>query len=205
MNNLKSGYNRALMKAGIVTGILLLSVFPLFAETQVDCNTLPHWVQLDHHLKLNQKHVFCGEWSRNRPKGFHARPGGTNPETVAAFTVQDKTNAAGIYTGRWSYRDHPGKNKFSSMFPDDCDAVQVLNSIAYAIENTHQCPTGSPGWTQCGPNRPLYVDNNTNETVETVETVETATSYCSVNNRSFTIAFAPPRDGKVNTAFPLYE
>nr|HQU63689.1 EndoU domain-containing protein [Nitrosomonas sp.] len=128
----------------IIAGLLLSGVFPPSAQAQVDCNALPHWVALENGLQMNQKHVFCGEWDRNRPKGFHARPEGVNPTTVTEFTVQDKANAAGVYTGRWSYKGHPGRNKFSSMFPDGCSVEQVLNSIAHAADHQRQCPAGAP-------------------------------------------------------------
>lgn len=196
-NSLKCGNSLIIINARVAAGILLC-LFPLFVAAQIDCSTLQPWIQLDDNVKLNQKHVFCGEWDRNRPKGFHARPGGVNPDAVAIFVIQDKANAAGIYTGRWSYKDHPGRNKFSSMFPDGCSVAQVLNSITYAIENLQQCPMGSPKWTQCGPNRPKH-------NINANDTAENGSKYCSINNMLFTIAFAPHKNGKVNTAFPLYE
>ena len=179
----------------ITVALLSLCLFAPTAWAQLDCNTLRHWVALENNLQLNQKHIFCGEWNRNRPKGFHSRPDGVNPETVGVFTVQDKVNAAGVYTGRWSYRNQLRRNKFSSMFPDGCTADQVLNSIAYAIDNPVQCPAGSPNWTQCGPNKPDAAENAADD----------AAKYCSIDARRFTIGFAPPRNGKVNTAFPFYE
>jgi Bacterial EndoU nuclease len=178
----------------IIAGLLLSGFFPLSAHAQVDCGTLPHWTALEDSLKMNQRHLFCGEWDRNRPKGFHSRPGGMNPATVADFTVQDKANAAGVYTGRWSYKGHPGRNKFSSMFPDTCSVEQVLNSIAYAADHQRKCPVGAPDWTLCGFNQP---DTAADETE--------SGKYCSVNNQRFTIGFAPPRNGRINTAFPLFE
>lgn len=182
--------------AVITAALILLYGFPVYAwAQQVDCNTLQHWTVLENNLKMNQNHLFCGEWNRNRPKGFHSRPGGFNPDTVASFTVQDKANAAGVYTGRWSYKNNPRQNKFSSMFPDQCSASQVLNSITYAIENQAQCPAGAPGWTRCGPNKPGG----------TGDTVDNDAKYCSINGRFFTIGFAPPRNDRVNTAFPFYQ
>lgn len=169
----------------------MLSALPLPALAQIDCETLPHWIKLGDGLQLNQRHVFCGEWSQNRPKGFHARPGGTDPATVAQFSVQSKPNVAGIYTGRWSYQKHPDKNKFSSLFPDQCSAVQVINSIRHAATQANaQCPPGSPDWVRCGYNKP---DG------------ETGQQYCSVNGTRFVIGFAPPKAGKINTAFPFFE
>lgn len=178
----------------IIAGLLLSGVFPPSAQAQVDCNALPHWVALENGLQMNQKHVFCGEWDRNRPKGFHARPEGVNPTTVTEFTVQDKANAAGVYTGRWSYKGHPGRNKFSSMFPDGCSVKQVLNSIAHAADHQHKCPAGAPDWTLCGFNQPDVAAGE----------MESG-KYCSVSHQRFAIGFAPPKNGRINTAFPLFE
>ncbi|MBX3639349.1 MAG: EndoU domain-containing protein [Nitrosomonas sp.] len=177
-----------------VAVFLLLSSFPLQVLAQVDCSALRHWVTLENKLQMNQKHLFCGEWDRNRPKGFHSRPGGVNPATVAGFVIQDKASAAGIYTGRWSYQGHPGRNKFSTLFPDSCSVEQVLNSIAYAAGHQYTCPAGAPDWTLCGFNQP-----------DTGTGVAEDGKYCSVNNQRFTIGFAPPKNGRINTAFPLFE
>ncbi len=173
--------------------LMVLIWLPFSAIASVDCATLPHWVALDNGLKMNQQHVFCGEFKGNRPKGFHSRPAGVDPETVASFTVQDSPNAAGIYTGRWSHQDHPDKNKFSSMFPDNCSVSQVLNSIAYAAGNIDKsCPAGAPNWTQCGQNIPNVTGDD-------------LTKYCSNDDQIFTIGMAPPNNkGRINTAFPIY-
>lgn len=175
--------------------LLLWSLSANPTHAQIDCGTLQQWITVDSKLSINQKHVFCGEWDRNRPKGLHSRPNGINPDTVAVFTIQDKANGAGIYTGRWSHKDNPKKNKFSSMFPDNCSATQVLNSIAHAVTHTFRCPAGAPDWTQCGFNKPQMTES----------AVDNNDKYCSRNDKLFTIGFAPPRDGRVNTAFPLFE
>ncbi len=163
---------------------------PLPALAQADCGSLPHWITLYNGLQLNQRHVFCGEWNQNRPKGFHARPGGVNPVAIARLDIQSKPNAAGVYTVRWRYQKHPDKTKFSSMFPDNCTAAQVINSINYAVARPDaQCPPGSPDWVHCGYNKP---DGE-------------ASQYCSYDEKRFIISFSPPKDGKVNTAFPIFE
>lgn len=174
----------------------LIMLLPLSAFAQVDCSRLPHWVTLNNGLQLNQKHIFCGEWNQNRPKGFHSRPDGINPSAIAHLTIQSKPNAAGIYTARWSYKKQPDKNKFSSMFPDNCTIPQILNSISYASAAANpetQCPSGSPGWIQCGRNKPDEVDREENS------------AYCSKNGQNFSIGFTPPKQGKINTAFPFFE
>ncbi|MDP1559604.1 MAG: EndoU domain-containing protein [Nitrosomonas sp.] len=177
----------------ILTGLLALCLWPLSALAQVNCATLPHWVKLNNGLQMNQIHVFCGEWQHDRAKGFHSRPDGINPATVAKFTVQDRPNAAGIYTGKWSYQNQPDKNKFSSLFPDNCSTEQVLNSISHASTTTDaQCPQGAPSWTKCGQNKPKSAQKN-------------SIKYCSKDGQFFTIGFAPPQNGKINTAFPIFQ
>jgi hypothetical protein len=173
-------------------GLLALFLLPTHALAEgVDCAALLHWTILDNGLQMNQQHVFCGEWSGGRPKGFHSRPGGVNPATVREFTVQDSPNSAGIYTGKWSYNNGPGKSKFSSMFPDTCSAGQVLKSISHASAHPDACPTGAPGWAKCGKNRPASVAR------------EALPGYCSHDGQPFPIAFAAPQGGRINTAFPL--
>lgn len=171
----------------------LLMLNPYAVSAQVDCSTLPHWVTLENGLRLNQYHIFCGEWHNNRPKGFHSRPEGINPATVSHFIVQSQANAAGIYTGRWSHQSNPSKNKFSSMFPDNCTITQILNSISHATATSaSNCPSGSPDWIQCGFNKPAT-------------TPEQEIHYCSKDGNFFTIGFAPARQGKIDTAFPIFE
>jgi hypothetical protein len=171
----------------------LFMLMPAPVSASIDCASLPHWVTLNNGLQVNQHHIFCGEWSHNRPKGFHSRPGGTNPSTVVQFTVQSQPNAAGIYTGRWSHKNNAGSNKFSSMFPDTCTAIQVLNSISHATANSGStCPSGSPDWTQCGQNKPAAAQKN-------------SLQYCSKDGEFFTIGFSPAKQGKINTAFPIFE
>lgn len=172
--------------------VIAISV-PLSVLAQTNCDALPKWIALNDQIRLNQQHVFCGEWYNNRPKGFHARPGGDNPATIARLSIQSQPNAAGIYTARWTYKRHPQQEKFSSMFPDQCTAAQIVQSIAYAVTlGKSDCPTGSPNWAQCGQNGP---DDD----------AILSGQYCSVNGTRFTIAFAPPQAGRINTAFPLFE
>lgn len=173
--------------------VCLFMLSPLTVSAQVDCSTLPRWVTLENGLRLNQYHVFCGEWHNNRPKGFHSRPEGINPATVSQFIVQSPANAAGIYTGRWTHQSNPSKNKFSSMFPDHCTVTQILKSISHATAGSESnCPAGSPDWIRCGLNKPAA-------------NVEQPLHYCSKDGNFFTIGFAPAKQGGINTAFPIFE
>lgn len=183
-------YDKQLKKSSLA-GLLILFLFPLSASADVDCATLPHWITLKNGLQMNQKHVFCGEWKDNRPKGFHSRPGGVNPATVREFMVQDLPDSTGIYTGKWSHKNDPGRSKFSSMFPDNCSTAQVLNSISHASAYPERsCPEGSPHWVKCGKNSPASGKKE-------------LLGYCSNNGEFFMIGFAVSKDNKINTAFPI--
>jgi Bacterial EndoU nuclease len=166
--------------------------FPADAgEVAVDCTTLAQWTKRPTPPQVNQVHVFCGEWKHNTPRGFHSRPGGLDPETVARFTVTQPANAQGIYGGSWSYTGHPQPPKFSTMFPDSCSMPQVLNSIVYAASHPTRCPANAPRWAVCGPNRSRSASQSPG-------------LFCdSSNGTVFLMALAKLSNGHVNTAFPL--
>jgi hypothetical protein len=176
------------------TAMALLSCVPFFAtagQGAVGCATLARWTERPKPPQVNQVHVFCGEWKQSAPRGFHSRPGGLDPETVARFTITQPANAQGIYGGSWSYTGHPRPPKFSTMFPDTCSMQQVLNSIAYAASQPTRCPANAPHWAVCGPNRPKSAS-------------QSAGPFCeSSNGTTFIIAMARLSNGRVNTAFPL--
>jgi hypothetical protein len=152
---------------------------------------MSHWS--DTNPPINQEHVFCGEWNKrkNRPSGFHSRPGGENPSTIGKLNITQKAGARGLYGVRWSFIGHPDRQKFSSMFPDTCSRDQVLKSVAYAVNNPKTCPKGSPRWAKFGPNKPF----------------KGGQGYCEASDKSiFTIAFATfKKSDKINTAFPLMD
>jgi Bacterial EndoU nuclease len=177
-----------------ITAMALLSCVPVFAtagQVAIDCTTMARWTKRPKPPQVNQVHVFCGEWKHDTPKGFHARPGGLDPETIARFTITQPANAQGIYGGAWSYTGHPQSPKFSTMFPDACSMPQVLNSIAYAARHPTRCPANAPDWAVCGPNRPT-------------SGAQHADHFCdSSNGTVFLIAMAKLDNGHVNTAFPL--
>jgi hypothetical protein len=161
------------------------------SEVAIDCTKLEHWTMRPKPPQVNQVHVFCGEWKRNAPNGFHSRPGGLDPDSVTRFTITQPANAKGIYGGSWSYTGHPRPPKFSTMFPDACSMPQVLNSIVYAATHPTRCPAGAPDWTVCGPNRPT-------------STAQQGGPFCEANDGTiFLIAMGKLSNGRVNTAFPL--
>jgi Bacterial EndoU nuclease len=157
----------------------------------VDCTKLAHWTTRPKPPQVNQVHVFCGEWKRNAPNGFHSRPGGLDPGSVTRFTITQPANAQGIYGGSWSYTGHARPPKSSTMFPDACSMPQVLNSIVYAATQPTRCPANAPGWAVCGPNRPTSA-------------AQPAAPFCEASDGTiFLIAMGKLSDGRVNTAFPL--
>ena len=156
-------------------------------------------------VPINLEHIFCGELNRkNRFTGFHARPGGKNPATIAKVQVMPGSeNANGIYEAtvfwnmnRASDAQSVNASKFSTMFPDACRKRQIIASILYA--STHSdaaCPKGAPGWVRCGQNQP---------DADRQSSMSDEGHYCSGKdaNLPFTIAFAR-HDARINTAFPL--
>jgi hypothetical protein len=160
------------------------------AQAQFMCPTQLHWTTTN--PAINIPHVFCGEIDGNRAKGFHSRPGGVNPGSVADVKITQAPNASGVYGAIVTLvnPDGPNPSKFSTIYPDTCSQLEIVRSILYAYENPVACPAGAPGWATCGMNRPDPV----------------TPGHCVGNDAStrFFIAFATRRDGKINTAFPLY-
>jgi hypothetical protein len=176
-----------LLVLALVTFAITFACAPT-AQAQINCAALSHWSNTT--PAINLRHVFCGEWSQNRPKGFHSRPGGTNPATVSWFKVTQSANRDGIYGGYWRYANHPEPDKFSTMFPDSCSSNEVMRSVVYAATHPWSCPGGAPGWASCGPNRPS----------------DQSQGYCQGNtSRRFSVAMGRYDDGRVNTAFPIRE
>lgn len=64
------------IKYALIVILHILALAPLTLFAQIDCDTLPRIAFLPDDLKINQQHIFCGEWDRDRPKGFHAQPNG---------------------------------------------------------------------------------------------------------------------------------
>lgn len=177
----------------IVAGAVLPGV--AFAQAEVTCPAKPHWSATT--PPINTEHVFCGEVDGNRAKGFHSRPDGVNPASVADVKIIQEANASGVYGATVTLASPDGRNpsKFSTMFPDMCRQAEVEKSILHAFDHPVACPTGAPRWASCGFNRPEGGD---------------AAGYCVGPSEDvrFYIAFATlshgPHAGNINTAFPLY-
>ena len=95
-------------------------------------------------VEINRKHIFCGEVSGGRAKGFHSRPGGQDPITVNTdgadivqhrVEIDDEEVPTGLYNLRdfdIIHNDEPYRKALSTMFPDDCSYNNVLTAIANA-------------------------------------------------------------------------
>ncbi|MDG4721513.1 MULTISPECIES: EndoU domain-containing protein [Thalassospira] len=164
------------------------------------CADGPHWS--DTEPAINLAHVFCGEVKSNgRAAGFHARPGGVNPATITSVEITQPANTSGVYAGMVTFAkpdasagassERRDPVKFSSIFPDSCSFDQIVASILSAHDNRTDCPAGSPGWWQCGLNRP--------------KDAALSAGLCVGDDPDgvFTIAIGLLRDGRINTAFPL--
>jgi len=55
---------------------------------------------------INATHVFLGEINRKgKPTGYHARPGGEDPRSARVLRKSEGPNAAGVYTAQVAVRD----------------------------------------------------------------------------------------------------
>ena len=148
------------------------------------------WVKASNGVEVNYAHIFCGELNnKGRVVGFHSRPQGSDPQTVAEVRITQKPNKQGIYAGQWALVGNKGEDKFSTFYPDHCTPTQVINTIGYAARNQQNCPKSAPNWAWCGANSPKQDQSD---------------AYCrSADGTPFLIAGASSSRGGVNTAFPL--
>ncbi|MGF1645052.1 MAG: EndoU domain-containing protein [Thiotrichales bacterium] len=148
------------------------------------------WGKASNGVEVNYDHIFCGELnSKGRVVGFHSRPRGNDPNTVANMRVTQKPNKQGIYAGQWELVGNKGGDKFSTFFPDHCTPTQVINTIGHAARNQQACPKSAPDWAWCGPSAPKKDDSE---------------AYCrGADGTNYLIAGASSSRGGVNTAFPL--
>lgn len=188
MTKLSKLFHAAAFGVLALCGLAFVGMTP--ASAQVACPANPHWTATV--PPINADHVFCGEVRANgTAAGFHSRPGGVNPATVANFVINQPANANGVYGGNVTLVNPNGPNptKFSTMFPDSCTQAEVVQSILYAHANQVACPAGAPGWASCGLNRPDPA----------------AGGHCVGDDAAtrFYIAFGTLGNGNINTAFPL--
>ncbi len=87
---------------------------------------------------INLHHVFEGEINRkDKPVGYHSRPGGNDPDGARLVRIKDSPNSVGVYTATISIRDgNQWKEKFSSFFPDNLSEHQVVDAVLHAYKNS---------------------------------------------------------------------
>lgn len=96
-------------------------------------------------------HIFCGEVRRDgRAVGFHSRPGGRDPASVSdTGDRRPDRRRPGIYSlfGFQITEDgRTGTKALSTMFPDHCDATQVLAAIRHAWRHGNHVEDKFSGW-----------------------------------------------------------
>lgn len=82
---------------------------------------------------INLTHLFAGEVNRrNKPVGFHSRPGGGDPPGSGVVRVVDRANRFGVYTAVvWIGRR--SRTKFSTFFPDRLARAKVIDTVLNAF------------------------------------------------------------------------
>lgn len=87
---------------------------------------------------INLTHLFAGEINRRgKPVGYHARPGGVDPQGSGVTRVLDKPNRFGVYTARvWIGRR--SRTKFSTFFPDRLSRKQVVAAVLNAFRKARR-------------------------------------------------------------------
>ncbi|MCD4483037.1 EndoU domain-containing protein [Chromobacterium vaccinii] len=164
--------------------------------------------------QINLRHIFCGEINGGVATGFHAQPGGHNPQ----FGPEADAPLAARITGGVGYivlpgAVHPGPYRYvgrgiqvrnavtgawvakggagsSTFYPDACNREQVMASVRYAY--THAIVAAPPAGGQfVGPSAPAV----------------NAADYCTGEDGAvFSIAGYLNLMGgvwRVNTAYPL--
>ncbi len=85
---------------------------------------------------IDIRHIFCGEVSDGRAKGYHARPGGFDPSGINTSVAETGDGPyAGTYTLRGFEISDGGETAekgLSTMFPDSCSRREVMRAILHA-------------------------------------------------------------------------
>jgi len=88
---------------------------------------------------INLTHLFEGQINkRGKPVGFHARPGGVDPEGARLVRVIDGPNRVGVYVAKVEIRASSGRwlGKTSTLYPDDFSEDDVVAAILAAFERS---------------------------------------------------------------------
>jgi hypothetical protein len=84
---------------------------------------------------VNLEHIFHGEVNkRGKPVGFHARPGGKDPEGARVVRIVQGPNRAGVYIADVEIRNESGRwlRKRSTFYPDRLSREDVVEAVLHA-------------------------------------------------------------------------
>lgn len=125
---------------------------------------------------INFVHVFYGEINRRgKPVGFHSRPEGKDPRHVRLVKRLDGPNPEGVYVARVAIRE-PGSEKWLEKNSSIFpDAMTPQHVIQAILHAFHKGETDEHG------------------------------KFRGPSGRGFTIEGWTLRDGKINTAYPIYQ
>lgn len=102
-----------------------------------------HWSETD--PPINLTHLFEGQINRRgKPVGFHARPGGVDPQGARWVRTVDGPNRLGVYVAKVEIRATSGRwlGKTSTFYPDGFSEEEVIAAILAAFERSD----GSEKW-----------------------------------------------------------
>ncbi len=124
---------------------------------------------------INLRHIFYGEINRRgKPTGFHARPGGKDPSSSRIKKIKSKANKEGIYTADVEVYDSSQKS-WKAKFSSFFPNSFSKDDVINAILNAYKKRNKAKNEPWSGP-----------------------------SGHGFLIQGYLNRDGKINTAFPVY-
>jgi hypothetical protein len=124
---------------------------------------------------INATHVFRGETNRaGKPTGFHARPLGVNPQTARIVRIRQAPNGAGVYTAQVEIQD-PRTGTWQEKFSTFFPDRLSHAEVISAILHAYR---------QREPDRDA--------------------PWSGPSGLGFPIQGYTLRDGRINTAYPVY-
>ena len=124
---------------------------------------------------INATHVFLGEINRRgKPTGFHAKLNGKIHKDAKIVRIQSEPNKVGVYTARIAIRD-PDSGEWKEKFSSMFPDELDVKTIVMAIEHAYRNRDKSREQPWRGP-----------------------------SGYGFPIEGYTLRDGRINTAYPIY-
>jgi len=150
------------------------------ATQQVQATTANNSLDHSHWSKtnpaINQQHVFFGEINRKgKPTGYHSRPNGKDPKSARVIKVKSHPNNAGVYTAEIEVYDASQK-RWKSKFSSFFPDSLNQQGVIKAIAHAYKNRNKKKDQPWSGP------------------------SGLGFNIQGYLL-----RNGKINTAFPVYK